>query len=211
MKHLKELLVAKGKTQTELAGVLNRDKSAITNLLQGKRQLKADEVVKIAAFLQVSEAEVLGIQPSAVSTTPRRPHPSPQAFGENAKIPFYGAPSAAIQTSKQIVQEKDSYYFEANHEVNNKTYALEVQDNSMNLQGFMPGDVVISEMELPCKAGDVVIVQKYDNDAAETLLRYYKPPFLEAYSTDGSFERLHEERGNVRLISPVIRLIRLLK
>ena len=56
MKHLKELLIAKGKTQTELAAVLMRDKSAITNLLQGKRQLKADEVVKIAAFLQVSEA-----------------------------------------------------------------------------------------------------------------------------------------------------------
>lgn len=211
MKHLKELLVAKGKTQTELAGVLNRDKSAITNLLQGKRQLKADEVVKIAAFLEVSEAKVLGVQSSAEYMSPAPSQHTQQSFEEAAKIPFYGAPSVNIQDSVHISQDKDIYYFEDVQEVNSKSYALEVPDNSLNLYGFMQGDIVVSEMDMPYEANDVVVVQKYDADAAETLLRLYKPPFLESYSTDGSFERLHEERGNVRIISPVIRLIRLLK
>lgn len=48
---LKELLEAHQVNQTQLARLLGRDKAVITNLLQGRRQLKAEEAVVIARHL----------------------------------------------------------------------------------------------------------------------------------------------------------------
>ena len=48
-----------GLKQNEMARRLNLDKAAMSNLLNGKRQLKAIEVMPMAELLQVSPLEVL--------------------------------------------------------------------------------------------------------------------------------------------------------
>lgn len=195
MQHLKILMEKRQVSQTDLAKVLRRDKSAITNLLQGKRRLKADEVVRIAEYLGVSEMEVLGKEPSG--------------FEESARIPFQSAPSEKVAASTQVVQEGDRFFLEDAGSVSPKTYALEVRDDSLNLAGFLKGDIVISELDRPVKPGDFVVVQHYEGDGAETIIRHYLPPYLLPHSSDLRYEKLHESRASVRIVSPVLRLIRL--
>ena len=48
-----------GLKQNEMARRLNLDNSAITHLLNGKRQLKAIEVIPMATLLQVSPLDIL--------------------------------------------------------------------------------------------------------------------------------------------------------
>lgn len=198
MTHLKSLLKSHGITQTQLANMLGRDKSAITNLLQGKRQLKASEVVKIANFMNISETEVLGVEPE-------------NGLGEMQRIPFSAPPSAKAQLSQHISKQGEGYYVSAGGQVNDRMFAFEVKDESLNLSGFMVGDIVISELGLKIEAGDFVIVQHYEGGGARTLLRRYQPPFLMPHSTISTYDKLHEERESVKIVSPVLRVIRWLK
>lgn len=198
MAHLKMLLKSHGVTQTQLAGILGRDKSAITNLLQGKRQLKAPEVLKIAQFLNISESEVLGVEPH-------------NGLGESHRIPFSAAPSAKAQSSGQVVKEGEGYYLSGADEVNERMFAFEVKDDSLNLAGILAGDVVISELGKPVEAGDIVIVQHYEGGGARTLLRRYQPPFLMPHSTISTYDKLHEGREAVKIVAPVLRVMRWLK
>lgn len=197
MIHLKELLVAKNKTQSELAAVLGRDKSAITNLLRGKRQLKAHEVPIIAHFLNVSEAEVLGINPPGMS--------------EPTRVRFQGAPSVEMLRSGQLIEEDDgAFYLDGLDQVSVQCYALEVQDAGLDLAGILPGDIAICDPSRRCENGNIVVVQIYEHHGtAKTVLRKYQPPFLNIESTREGFERLHEDRANVAIIAPVVRMIRI--
>ena len=210
MEHLKSLLKSQNVSQTQLAMVLGRDKSAVTNLLQGKRQLKAEEVIKISRYLNVPEATVLGIEPVSLASSAPAPSVTPLGFSEPEAIPFMAAPTARLQSAQAIQKKGETFYLSGLGSVRPSMYALEVKDESLNLSGFMVGDIVISDMERPAKPGDVVVVQHYVNDAAVTVLRRYDPPYLLPHSTTPDMERLHESRGSVRVVSPVIRLIRLL-
>lgn len=65
---IEEGLKQPGKTQIGLASALGRAPSMVTDLLKGRRRLKADEVDRIAAYLDVvpprslpTEVEIIGI------------------------------------------------------------------------------------------------------------------------------------------------------
>ncbi|GEM_PF-1980657 len=258
MQHLKQLLIEKNISQTQLAHILGRNKSAVTNLLQGKRQLKAQEVVKIAAFLGVSESEILGLgQPSlnqrmsAVLAAGDHKHleqqsgiaqpvvvekivervvkiPTPQIVEKIVEvekiievekpvevavppmhIPFHGTPSVQMRKSQCVKRLAEGYGFEDVFFATDHSYALEVPDQALDLIGFMPGDVVLSELGAKVKKDDIVVVQWYQENRVTITLRKYEPPFLVPYSSQPDIERLHEARANVQIVSPVQRLIRL--
>jgi SOS-response transcriptional repressor LexA len=201
MKHLKALLVEKNKTQSQLADALGRDKSAITNLLQGKRQLKASEIPVIAAFLGVNETHILGL--------PEPQHRPDEGFNESARIPFQGAPSAKMLGSGHLVEENGTYYFEEATAVPEHCFMLEVKDDSLNLAGVLRGDLLLCAPKRAAQDGDIVIVQHYNDDgSAQTLIRGYQPPFLEVASTTPTHAKLHEDRANVAIMATVIRLTR---
>ena len=205
MKHLKELLVAKGKTQSQLADALGRDKSAITNLLQGKRQLKASEIPVIAAFLGVHETQVLGMP----DTPAPAPEPALDGLQEPARIPFQGAPSPQTLRSGQLIEDNGRYYYEEAAAPEAHCYMLEVRDDSLNLAGVLRGDLLLCDPKRAAQDGDIVIVQHYNDDgSAQTLIRGYQPPFLEVASSSPLHAKLHEERANVAIMATVIRLIR---
>jgi transcriptional regulator with XRE-family HTH domain len=199
IENLKHLLKKHGVTQTSLAHLLGRDKAVITNLMQGRRALKAEEAVLIARHLGIDVAQLLGEKPA------RKGAAEPDAL-----IPFRQPPSRA-RRSPDIVERNGRHYLrDAGAIRNDKAYALEVKDESLNLIGFLPGDIAVSELDLPCKAGQVAVVQHYRGASAETILRKYEPPFLMPHSTRADFRPLHEEHDTLRIVSPVVKLIRLL-
>ena len=197
LSHLKNLLTQHGITQTDLARILGRDKSVITNLFQGKRLLKADEAMLIASHLGVPVTAILGLrdEPSGLMEPP-------------ALIPFQHEPKDS-KTNPHVVKKEGKYFLSVQErEAGAKSYALQVPDNALNLIGIMEGDFVLSELDRPCKKGQVVVVQHYQGRGAKTLLRKYEPPLLLAHPTDASFRPLNLEQDDVRLVSPVLRLIR---
>lgn len=195
MSKLKALLVENRVTQTELARLFGRDKSVVTNLLQGKRQLKADEATLIARRLNVSVAEVLGVNEKG-------------GVRDSSLVRFQHAPQHS-RGSDQIVEKNGEFYL-AEHSGSEKTYALEIKDDALNLAGVLQGDIVISELDAPCKEGQLVVVQHYDKSGARTLVRRLSPPLLEAHSSNKAHKPLHLDKDDVRIVSPVVKLIRLL-
>ena len=83
-----------------------------------------------------------------------------------------------------------------------------MRDDSLNLGGILPGDVLISELDRPYKNGQVVIAQHYQKNSAVTIVRKLEPPFLIPHSTSPAFKPLQLERDDVRIVSPVLKLIR---
>jgi transcriptional regulator with XRE-family HTH domain len=200
LSHLKQLLARHGISQTDLARILGRDKSVITNLFQGKRQLKADEAMLIATHIGVPVTQILGIK-------------EPPLYGQFNEppllIPFQHEPELNKKRSG-VVKKDGKFYLEADEgsSYSPKTYALEARDDSMTLAGILPGDIVISEMDRPCKPGQLVVAQHYHGRGAKTILRTYDPPFLMPHSMSASFKPLSLEKDEVRLVSPVLKLMR---
>lgn len=194
---LKTLLKEKGVQQTELAVLLGRDKAVITNLLQGKRHLKAEEAVIIAKYLGVPVTRLLGEK--AV----------PGKAAEPVLIPFQHAP-VMLKKSRQVIEKGGKYYIEDSSAASAKTYALEVRDDALNLSGILPGDVVICQADGKARKGQIVVAQHYQGRGAETILRKYEPPYLMPHSANPAHKPLSEKEHDVRVVAPVIKLIRLL-
>lgn len=97
-----------------------------------------------------------------------------RGFGEDA-VPF-------------VVDETDVAFARAVKALTqhrNGLAAYQVKGFGLDLLGYMPGDVVIVDLNRGAKAGDVVIAQHYDwsRDKAETLIRSFDPPYLVTAST----------------------------
>lgn len=195
---LKKLLASHGINQTQLARLLGRDKSAITNLLQGRRLLKADEAGVIAQALGVPVGQILGLD-DALSA----------GVEERCLIPFQHAPQKTRQ-ARQVVQKGGTYYLEETGTFSPKAYALEVRDDGLNLSGILPGDIVISELDHPAKPGQFVLAQHYAGGGAETLVRRFDPPYLAVHSSNPVHRTLSLDHDDVRVVSPVLKLVRLL-
>lgn len=200
MSHLKQLLGRHGINQTNLAQILGRDKSVVTNLFQGRRQLKAEEAMLIARHIGVPVTQILGIR----ETTAARALAEPPVL-----IPFQHEPERCKKHAN-VVKKDGKFFLETEESAgySRKAYALEVRDESMNLSGILPGDIVISELDRPCKPGQTVIAQHYQGRGAKTIIRKYTPPFLMSHSTAASFQPLSLEKDEARLVSPVLKLIR---
>ena len=59
-----------------------------------------------------------------------------------------------------------------------------LKTRSLETAGYMPGDVVLVDLNTPAKSGDVVCAQIYHRGVAETVFRIYEEPFLVAATFD---------------------------
>lgn len=62
-------------------------------------------------------------------------------------------------------------------------YLRVIGSRVLDLIGYLPGDVVLLDMSETAAEGDAVDAQVYDRSGADTVLRYYDPPYLVARST----------------------------
>lgn len=84
-----------------------------------------------------------------------------------------------------------------------------IKSRALQNMGYLPGDRILVDSHAAgaCKAGDVVIAQRYlsDLDAAITLLRRYEPPVLVAASPDPADNGIEMVNGSsVRIYGKVI-------
>jgi lambda repressor-like predicted transcriptional regulator len=81
---------------------------------------------------------------------------------------------------------------------------------SLDLEGILPGDVLITDQNRMARPGDIVCAQIYDHGAgrAETAFRKYDPPYLIAHSTRGTFKPLLVDDDTVRITGVVDGVLR---
>lgn len=87
----------------------------------------------------------------------------------------------------------------------------EVKDRTLELAGFIPGDIITVDRRVVPGAGDIVIVQLIDlmRGAAETVLRRYRPPYVVTATADPQLEDLPRlvDNNTVAISGTVIRRV----
>jgi len=107
-----------GKTQAGLARALGRSPSAINNLLSGKRRLRADEIARIARYLEEPPPRICGDGELAHSAD------------ETMRVPVLGYVGSGGEAHRYAVRQKDLDRLAADP-TNAETVAVEVRGDSL--------------------------------------------------------------------------------
>ena len=71
---------------------------------------------------------------------------------------------------------------------------MRINTRALELEGYMPGDVIVVDLANGHSTGDVVVAQQYDESGeAETVLRIYDKPMLTARCTTPPKPRLVDD------------------
>lgn len=167
-KHLawiKAILEATGWDQTRLAREARLDPSTISRFMReavpGAR-LSANTIERI---------EALGIIPAFETAPPAKP----RGFEENEASPFH-SDGNGDPFNNAIAAAKNG---------RNGLDAWKLNNRSLELAGYLPGDVLMVDLNEEARTGDVVCAQLYlRDDRAETIMRIYEEPYLVAASAD---------------------------
>ncbi len=192
---IREIRAQRGFTVQQLAERLGCSYQQVTRLERGQRRLSQEWMERIATALSCRPAALIEKEP-------------PEGL-EETLIPFHAEPEHT-RAHPSIVKVEDTFYLRGETPFSEKLYALEVRDNSLNLSGILAGDIVISELDAPCRINDIVVVQHYTDNDARTILRRYEPPMLLPHATETGYTNFRADDGNIRIVSPVIKLVRLL-
>lgn len=83
---------------------------------------------------------------------------------------------------------------------------------ALELAGYLPGDMLLVDMTVPPRTGDVVCAQVYnlDRGTAETRIRVYEAPFLTTRTMDptAADRPLYVDNERVRIAGTVVRSLR---
>lgn len=85
---------------------------------------------------------------------------------------------------------------------------------ALETAGFLPGDILVVNVNVRPKQGDVACAQLYDyrHSRAQTIFRLWEPPFLVAASFDPALRKAHfVDSENVSLVGVVIASLRMPK
>jgi SOS-response transcriptional repressor LexA len=84
-----------------------------------------------------------------------------------------------------------------------------LRSRALEVAGYLPGDVLIVDLNARPDDGDVVCAQVYERDNAETLFRIYEAPYLQAATYQrGLFKPLLVDGRRVVLRGVVVASIR---
>ena len=109
-----------GKTQAGLARALGRAPSAINNLLAGKRRLRADEIARIARYLEEPPPHIYGDDGLA------------HAADETTRVPVLGYVGTGAEAYQYAVSQEHLEIVKA-HRANAETVAVEMRGDSLGL------------------------------------------------------------------------------
>ncbi len=172
-----------GVTGDDIAREMGRARSNVSNILHGQQKMSLDWARAFAKVLGVPLDEVLL---HAGVMAPKEARPMRPGFAESDAAIFQPKGAEAID-----MQDKLRAFGLARGGVDVWT----VKGTALTLAGYLPGDriAVDSHQSERCKAGDIVLAQRYDAQTATaiTMLRRYEPPVLVAASCDPSEQRIH--------------------
>lgn len=156
------------KTRAGMARALNIDKSAITRLLSGERQLKFHEAEKIAAYLEIKT-------PFASAATGDEIAERDRAYGDAPDFegaPIYDAQALSdgawmlFRNNPAIDKKQRAPHF-ANAA---KVFGFYAPDNVMAPR-FKTGEIVwVDPARPPVLSGDVLLVEKTPGPDGETVV-----------------------------------------
>ena len=88
--------------------------------------------------------------------------------------------------------------------------AWTLQSAALDLAGYLPGDILMVDLNADPEDGDIVCAQSYDRlGRAETIFRRFQKPFLTALSTQSnSFRPLIVDEDRVVIRGVVIATLR---
>lgn len=110
-------------------------------------------------------------------------------FGDRPPIDFEGAGDGGGYAENGVEQVTVPATFPSN------VTEWTVRDSSMQVMGYMPGDIVTADAALAAKDGDVVVCNLYsmDGTSVRTALRMFKAPsYLISASSDRKDLEIHE-------------------
>jgi transcriptional regulator with XRE-family HTH domain len=163
------ILEYKGWSPTKLAKVAGIDPSTLSRFLRSDNpntRLNSYSIEKIEA--------VAGI-PAFETQAPTLARGLSEDEAEAYEPGMVGASSAAIEALRQGRNGVDPWI---------------MRGRSLELAGYMPGDVLMVDLNAEPRVGDVVCAQVYDmGGRAKTVFRIFEHPFLVAASIDPSLHR----------------------
>jgi transcriptional regulator with XRE-family HTH domain len=176
---IRQALLATGKTRSGLAKALGRSPSAVTDLLNGSRRLRAEEIAVAAAYLGVEPPRFLGGRGSP--PTPGVPVPVVGYVGAGAEAHFYADGQGPFD---EVVTSDD---------VNDRTVAVQVRGHSLgtlfdNWLVFYddvhdpPGDDLVSRMCVCGLSDGRVLIKSLKRGQIAglwTLLSNVEPPIYD--------------------------------
>jgi len=157
---IREGLKSAGKTQKELAEFIGLDGSAVTRIMSGERQLKANEAEKIRAFLGQAESAA-GQKPAAQPPSDIRPDvlPGLRQFELPRDVPVLGV-AVAGDDGEFTLNGQASDYLRRPPGLAFVRTAFAVIVNSTSMEPWAsPGDPLFVNPSRPARIGDHVIVE----------------------------------------------------
>lgn len=131
------------------------------------------------------------------------PPPTSYGVGTNGQVSGFAEPEARlidVDDVEELLQKDD-------------LVPWELTSRTLELAGYLAGDVVIVDTTAQPRPGDVVCAQVYNNrqGTAETVFRIYEPPYLMTATVDPTVDRkpILIDGQNVAVMGTVVRLVRL--
>lgn len=173
-----------GVTAEDIARRMNRSRSNVSHILNGKQRMSLEWAKAFSEVLQVPVATVLEKAGAADPATAQQLSPG---FAESDAAPFVarGMDDRAPMTLAQAFGAKPG------------VDVWSVKGRAMVLAGYMPGDFILVDTHAAerVKAGDAVIAQVYGRNGARTVFRRFEPPVLVAAGTDPADAGVHVVDG----------------
>lgn len=167
MKRLKELRIASGETQADIASMLGITRAAYTNIENEKREPDYETLKKLANHYSVSIDYLLDNSIDFFSNSP----PAPSRPGSKW-VPVLGRVAAGtpIEAVEDILDYEE---IDAKTAASGEYFALQIKGQSMEPK-ISDGDVVIVRQQSVCNSGDIAVVLVNGDEA--TVKRIKKRP-----------------------------------
>lgn len=162
---IKERLVELSKTQADLARHLGLPRSRINEMIKGEREIQTDEVGRVAAFLQLTESEVL-----------RRSEGAKTVVTPYQRVRIDRFVQGGYWCSDNVLPEDEiaDIYLPPIEAPSSNIYGLRVKGNSMD-QEYPDGSIVfcvpVEQLPRELEHGDHVVVERRNHDEMEATVK----------------------------------------
>ncbi len=184
-------------TQVQLGELTGNSQNAIWRLETDKMELKSHHLPVFARALGVRPIDIL---PLEFLEEDMRSHKFSETEAQEYR-PSVNCDNTGNNTLSLVEMAVGD---------NPNRNAWTLQSDVLEDQGYIKGDILITDMSQNAKAGDIVCAELYANGTSDTVFRIFQPPYL----LSGSQKPLYRQPimcdyARVKIIATVTQMIRL--
>lgn len=197
--YLDEVMRQTGLTLTEIAVRANAHHSTLTrfrNRPDHKGALAPTTINMIAERTGVPAPDSAGGYPPSRSAMARALAARPAGLSDNEAEPYDATSPGA---SESIVAAA----------IRGRLHVVlwRLQSRALEDEGYMPGDILLVDLNAQPRAGDIVCAQIYDlrrQNGTRTVFRLYHPPYLVGAGREEGARKPHLVDGNTVVVKGVV-------